>query len=119
VSWVMANLVSARLETVLVSVQDRCTVCAKHTIGLKIVSGVADGTPRFCGSCGVLFRSIPLRCRCRSKIGAQFAPNVPQGPKSFWTHPMVLQADEAQGEAHFGPFGDSGNLVARLLYGLR
>jgi hypothetical protein len=25
------------LETVLVSVQDRCTVCAKHTIGLEIV----------------------------------------------------------------------------------
>ena len=32
------NLVSVRLEIVLVSVQDRCTVCAKHTIGLDIVS---------------------------------------------------------------------------------
>ena len=31
------NLVSVRLEIVLVSVQDRCTVCAKHTIGLDIV----------------------------------------------------------------------------------
>ena len=31
------NLVSVRLETVLVSVQDRCTVCAKRTIGLDIV----------------------------------------------------------------------------------
>ena len=29
----MWNLVSVRLETVLVSVKDRCTVYAKHTIG--------------------------------------------------------------------------------------
>jgi hypothetical protein len=29
----MANLVSFLLETVLVSVQDRCTICAKCTIG--------------------------------------------------------------------------------------
>ena len=28
--------ISVRLETVLVSVQDRCTVCAKRTIGLDI-----------------------------------------------------------------------------------
>jgi hypothetical protein len=33
--------------------------------------------------------------------------------KSFWMHPMVLLGDEAQVEAHFGPFGDSANLVAR------
>jgi hypothetical protein len=33
--------------------------------------------------------------------------------KSFLTHPMVLQVDEAQVEAHFGPFGDSVNLDAR------
>jgi hypothetical protein len=35
-----------RLETVLVSVQDRCTVCAKHTIGLAIVLDAPDHTPR-------------------------------------------------------------------------
>ena len=28
---------SVRLETVFVWVQDRCTVCAKHTIGSKII----------------------------------------------------------------------------------
>ena len=33
----MWNPVSDRLEIVLVSVQDRCTVCAKRTIGLDIV----------------------------------------------------------------------------------
>ena len=35
-----------RLETVLASVQDRCTVCAKHTIGLDILLDAPDGTPR-------------------------------------------------------------------------
>ena len=36
-TWALWNLVSVRLEIVLVSVQDRCTFCAKHTIGLDIV----------------------------------------------------------------------------------
>ena len=36
-TWVMWNLVSVRLETMLLSVQDRCTVCAKRTIGSEIV----------------------------------------------------------------------------------
>ena len=34
---VLWKLVSVRLEIVLVLVQDRCTVCAKRTIGLDIV----------------------------------------------------------------------------------
>jgi hypothetical protein len=33
VTWAMWHLVSVRLETMLVSVQDRCMVCAKRTIG--------------------------------------------------------------------------------------
>ena len=36
-TWVLWNHVSDRFEIVLVSVQDRCTVCAKRTIGLDIV----------------------------------------------------------------------------------
>jgi hypothetical protein len=31
--WVLWNLVSIYFETVLASVQDRCTICVKHTIG--------------------------------------------------------------------------------------
>jgi hypothetical protein len=34
------------LETVLVSVQDRCTNSAKHTIGLEIILNTTDGSPR-------------------------------------------------------------------------
>jgi hypothetical protein len=41
-----ANLVSVCLEMVLVSVQDRCMVCAKYTIVLEIVLDEANGTPR-------------------------------------------------------------------------
>ena len=44
--WVMSNLVLMRLDMVLVSVQDRCTVCAKHSIGLEIVLDAPDGTPK-------------------------------------------------------------------------
>ena len=33
------------LETVLVSVQDRCTVCTGRTIGSEIILDALDGTP--------------------------------------------------------------------------
>ena len=41
VKW---NLVSVRLEIVLVLVQDRCTVCSKH--GSEIILTAPDRTPR-------------------------------------------------------------------------
>jgi hypothetical protein len=34
------------LETVLVSVQDRCMVCARHNIGSEIILHALDGTTR-------------------------------------------------------------------------
>ena len=71
--WVMWNLVLVCWHTELGSMQDRCTVCAKHTMAQKL----------------------------------------------FWTHQMVLLCNEAQVEAHFGPFGDSGNLDTSLVHGLR
>jgi len=46
VTWVMWDLTSFSLETVLVSVQDRSTVCAKRTIGSEIILDAPDGTPR-------------------------------------------------------------------------
>ena len=69
----MWNLSSFSLEIVLVSVQDRSTVCAKHTIGSEIIL----------------------------------------------MHPLGHLGDEAQVKAHFGPVGDSDNLDARLVHGLR
>jgi hypothetical protein len=46
VMWVMWNLVLVHLEMKLASVQDRCTVCVKHTIGSVILLDAPDGTPR-------------------------------------------------------------------------
>ena len=43
-TWVKWNPVLDRLEIVLVSVQDGCTVGAKCTIGSEIVSDAPDGT---------------------------------------------------------------------------
>jgi hypothetical protein len=34
------------LETVLVSVQDRCIVCAKRTLSSEIILDAPDDTPR-------------------------------------------------------------------------
>jgi hypothetical protein len=46
VTWVISNLISVYLEMVLVSVQERCTVCAKHTIGSETILDTPDRTPR-------------------------------------------------------------------------
>jgi hypothetical protein len=42
----MWNLVWVPLEIVLVLVQDRSTVCDKHTVGSEIVLDAPDGTPQ-------------------------------------------------------------------------
>jgi hypothetical protein len=44
--WVLCNLIPVHLETVLVSVQYRCMVCAEHTIVLEFILDAPDGTPR-------------------------------------------------------------------------
>jgi hypothetical protein len=43
---VMWNIVLVNLEIVLVSVQDRCMLCAKYIVGSEIVLDAPDGTPR-------------------------------------------------------------------------
>jgi hypothetical protein len=43
--WVMWNLASVRLGTVLVSVQYRCMVCTERTIGLEIILDAPVDTP--------------------------------------------------------------------------
>jgi hypothetical protein len=42
----MWNLVLVHLEIVLVSVQDRSTVCTERTIGIEIILDALVGTPR-------------------------------------------------------------------------
>jgi hypothetical protein len=43
---VMWNLIFVDLETVLVSVQERRTICAERTIGSKIILDAHDETAR-------------------------------------------------------------------------
>jgi hypothetical protein len=42
----MWNLVSIYFEIVLASMQDRCSVCVKNTIGSLMILDAPDGTPR-------------------------------------------------------------------------
>jgi hypothetical protein len=51
VTWVMWNLSSFHLETVLVSMQDRCMVCARCTIGLEIVLILTQDRYMVCVEC--------------------------------------------------------------------
>jgi hypothetical protein len=59
-----------------VSVQDRCMVCARHTIGSEIILDAHDGTT----SDGVQLEAIQDRCMvCTERtIGSE----IP------WAHPM-------------------------------
>jgi hypothetical protein len=60
VTLVMWNLVSNYLETVVMSVQDSCTVCAKHRS--EIILDAPDATPRRRGSSGCSFWSVWRLC---------------------------------------------------------
>ena len=69
---VLWKLFSVRLEIVLVSVQDRCTVCAKRTIGLDIVFNAPMAL--LGDEAQVEARFSPCGDSC--KIVARFATNV-------------------------------------------
>jgi hypothetical protein len=112
VTWVKWNHVLVHLEIVLILVQDRCTVCAQCTTGMKMASGTPDGTPRYCMSSESLFRSVWIvllsaqdRCTVCTKRTI--------GSKIILTQPMVLQGDVGRVEARFGLFRYSVNLGVR------
>jgi hypothetical protein len=46
---------SVSLEIVLISMQDRCTVCTKHAIGSKIILGTPNLTPSDVGQLDTRF----------------------------------------------------------------
>jgi hypothetical protein len=83
----MWNRVSVHLETLLVSVQNRYTVCTKRIIGSEIILGAPD--------------------KCTVYTERTIAQ------KSFWAHLMALPGYETQLEACFGPSRDSANLDVR------
>jgi hypothetical protein len=114
VNW---KLVLARLVIVLILTQDRCTVCIKHTIGLKIILAALDGTSRRRGSCGITIPSIWRQCYCLCKIG-WFAPNILSAQKSFWMHPMVLLGERLKWKLVSVRLEIVANLDARYVHGL-
>ena len=84
----MWNLVSIRLEIVLVLLQDSCTVCTECTIGSEIVLDAPDGTPW----CWVMWNLVSIRLeivlvlvqdRCtvcaRRTIGSKIVLDAPSG----------------------------------------
>jgi hypothetical protein len=81
------NLTYFCVEIVLVSVQDRCTVCAKYTIGSEIILDAPDGTLRCRGSSESLvnFEIMPIlsqeRCTvCIERtVGSEIILDAPDG----------------------------------------
>jgi hypothetical protein len=45
-TWVKWKLASVCLEKVLISASDKCTDCAKYTVGTEIFLAALDGPPR-------------------------------------------------------------------------
>jgi hypothetical protein len=99
------------LESVLLSVQDRCTVCAKHTNCLEIILDTPDGTPRWWGSSETLVRLqlVPMltqdRCTVCVKhtIGLEIILDAPdETPR--WRRSCVIS---------LFPFGDNVSVCAR------
>jgi hypothetical protein len=73
--WVLWNLVSVCLETMLMSVQDGCAVCAKRTIGSEIILDAPSGAPGGIGHVKSHFDPFG-DVLVSVQVGAWFAPNV-------------------------------------------
>ena len=110
--WVKRKLVLIHLEIVLITTQDRCTVCAERTIGMEIILGTPDGTPKdrvkskLISVClEIVLISVQDRCMVCAECttGMETVLCIPDG-----TLGVVGQV-----EAHFSLFGDSVNLGAR------
>ena len=112
-TWVMWYLVSVRLETMIVSVQDWSTICAKCSTGSAIVLDAPDGTHRWRGSCGIsllsVWRPVLVSVQDRCMVCVERAI----GSEIIWTHPMELLGDMGHVESHLSPFRDSVSVGAR------
>ena len=83
------KLVSVHLETVLILMQDRYTVCAECAIGSEIIFGAPDETPRCRGLSGssflvcleIVLMSVQDRCSvCTERtIGSEIILDPPDG----------------------------------------
>jgi hypothetical protein len=112
--WVRWNLVLVCLEIVLISAQDRFTVCAECTIGSKIALGTPEGTPRWRRSSGSPFESVLGIVSISTQDRCMVCSERTLGSEIILTLPMVLLGDVGQVKVCFSPFRDSVNLGTRL-----
>ena len=112
VTLVTRKVVSVHLEIVLISAQDKCTVCTEYNTGVEI----ALGTPGWYSMVmyvklklvlvhlGIVLVSACDRCIvCAERtIGSEIILAAPDD----------TPRDEGQVKAHFGAFGDSVKLDA-------
>jgi hypothetical protein len=105
----MWNLTSFRLETVLVLVQDSCTICAKRTIDSELILDGPNGTPRWRGSSeiSVCLEIVLILAQDRWTVCVERTI----GLEIFWTHLMELVGGMGHVESLFFPFGDSVSVV--------
>jgi hypothetical protein len=103
------KLNSVRLEIVGTLTQDRCIVCAEHATGSEIIFHPME----LLGDVGHV-ESHFGPSRDSVSVGARWVHGLRQTShwlKNHFGH--IRWSDEAQVEARFSPFGDSGNLDAR------
>jgi hypothetical protein len=107
----MKNLTSFCLETVLVSLQDRCTICAKHTIGLEIVLDTPNGTSRWQGSSesSVRLEIVLIMMQDRCTICVEHTI----GSKIVFDAPDRTPSDVGHVESLIFPIRDSVSVGAR------
>jgi hypothetical protein len=110
----MSKLVSVQLETVLVSVQDRCTVCAKCRNHFGRTRWFSWVTWLKWKLVSVHLEMLQILMQNRCVVCIEYTI----GLKSFWTHPMELLDDVAHVSSHFGPFRDGASFGARYVQGL-
>jgi hypothetical protein len=111
VTWVLWNLVSICLETV--SAQERCTICAKHTIGLDIILDAPNDTSRSRGSSGSsisMFGENLILMQDRCMVCAKHIA----GSEIILDAPDKLLGDVGHVKSRFGPFGDSVQIGAQF-----
>jgi hypothetical protein len=95
-----------------VSVQDRCTVCAKHRIGSEIVLDTPDGTSSVMRLKwkldSVRLEIVGIVTQDRCIVCAERTTGL-----EIILHPMELLGDVDLVESHFNPSRDSVSVGAR------
>jgi hypothetical protein len=92
-----------------VSVQDRCMVCTRRTMGLEVILDAPLGDELKWKLVSVLSEIVLILTQDRCAVFVERTI----GLESFWTHTMQLLGDVGHVESHFFLFGESVSVRAR------